>query len=221
MRFKPKTEDELKKVWEKGEYDFSIRAASDEKPTKNGGDMLTVQVEIHHPQRPSILITDYLGDFMPGKFRNFMYSIGLADQYEAGELEAEWCVRRDGRLKLGIEVDKDGQYPDKNKVIDYIATNGHSPAPQPQRQTSTHPANSATPDAQKKIAWVSFRQKFNLGNNAAGVAVLEEKVKAFFNKPTSVLSEREWKEFTDAGFVRTAPAAPFVEDQFKEDDIPF
>ncbi len=54
---------------------------------------------------------------------------GLTAQYQAGELLAEDFVGRTGKAKVAIEKDKSGQYPDRNRIEDYLPAQDAARAP--------------------------------------------------------------------------------------------
>ena len=63
---------------------------------------------------------DYLLEKFAVKLRHACEALGLTEQYERGELEAMDFEGRGGALKLGIQKDRTGQFPDRNSVLDYI-----------------------------------------------------------------------------------------------------
>lgn len=123
MRFQPLSESELKPpLLEKGEYDAELLSAED-KTSDAGNSMIHLLFKVYGPTGKSFLIHDYLV-FVEGlayKVRHFCYMNGLQNEYEAGFLSADICKKiRSLRVKVGIKVDKTGQYDDKNVIIDYL-----------------------------------------------------------------------------------------------------
>ena len=120
MRFTPKTEDELNPVFEKGSYEFLVKNAEDAVSKNTGKDMIKLTIQVWHPDGRSILVNDYLMESVARKLWNFCFVGNLLSLYESGELTAHDCIGVGGVLKLRVEEDKTGQYPDKNAVSDYV-----------------------------------------------------------------------------------------------------
>lgn len=119
MQFKPKTEEEISRLFEKGRYPFKVIDA-EEKKSKKGNDMIVLDVELRHNTIPGktnrvkcYLIFDYL-------IRHFCYATGLVDEYNSGNLFASSIKGKEGIADVIVEVDKEGKYPDKNKIVDFI-----------------------------------------------------------------------------------------------------
>lgn len=131
MQFAPKSEKEIREaqLWPKGDYAFEVldRAllggreyATCETRSQNGGkDMIQLILRVSREGQQRIIV-DYLMPEMPAKLRHAADACGLIDEYEAGELLAEDFIGSRGTLKLRVEKDKSGQYPDKNAVADYV-----------------------------------------------------------------------------------------------------
>lgn len=118
MRFTPKTEAELNPVLPAGTYQAEIVSA-EETVSKSGNEMLKLQVRVFHDEG-SVLVTDYLMESIAYKLRHFCEAAGILDIYERGELTDNDCVGHSVQVKLRIEKDKNGQYPDKNAISDYV-----------------------------------------------------------------------------------------------------
>jgi hypothetical protein len=124
MRFTPRTEKEVSNVFEKGKYKFSVISAK-ETVSKSQNEMLNLTLVIYHNSIPgkSSVVNCYLLTDNPSfeyMIRHFCYSVGLENQYESGVLIASDCIGKEGIVSIGIDVDKTGQYSDKNKVLDFI-----------------------------------------------------------------------------------------------------
>lgn len=124
MRFNPKTEDEVKRIFEKGDYPFLVIDAL-EKTSAKGRPMLQVKLKVFHPAIPSktvIVDTFLLIDEPNFEFllRHFAYSVGLGQKYEIGSIEPQECMNKEGTVRLGVETDKSGQYPPRNKAMDFL-----------------------------------------------------------------------------------------------------
>lgn len=107
-------------LWKRGLYDFEVLEAK-ERVSKNGNDMIEVNLKLYDTEGRSFRLFDYLvsSEGMAFKVRHFSSSIGLLAQYEAGELAAHDCTGKAGRCQVGIQKAKDG-YPAKNIVTDYL-----------------------------------------------------------------------------------------------------
>jgi len=119
--FSPKTEEEVKRVFEKGDYRFTVEEA-EVKNDKNGTPMMHIKIQVFHNNIPgkTNLVDVWLTHNPNFEFliRHFAYSIGLGECYEAGSLEPRQCKGKKGIVKLGITVDPG--YPPKNKAIDFL-----------------------------------------------------------------------------------------------------
>lgn len=122
MKFNPKSEKEIAEagLWDKGEYAFEI-IDSIEKLSKSGKDMIEVKVKIFNKDGASQQIFDYLlPDVMEFKLRHICEACGLLADYEKGMLEGYRLVGKTGYCKVGVSVDKTGQYPNRNNIVDYL-----------------------------------------------------------------------------------------------------
>jgi len=122
MKFQPKSEKEIAEanLWTKGEYAFEILESEDAQD-KNGHDMLKLKVKVFKDSGASQNIFDYVsGAWMEFKLRHLADACGMLKEYETGELEAYNFVGKTGMCKVGVSVDKSGQYPDKNSIQDYL-----------------------------------------------------------------------------------------------------
>lgn len=132
MRFEPKSETEVAagQLLPPGTYDFEISAATEE-VSKAGNDMIKLKLHVYTQDGGRTTIFDYLMEKIAYKLRHAAFACNLGDKYEAGMLEADDFVGRSGRVKLNIQKDKAGQYPDRNNIADYMVEEGGSAAPKP------------------------------------------------------------------------------------------
>ena len=121
MNFAPKTEKQLaeERLIPAGNYPFEV-IASEAKQSKAGNDMIELSLRVFMPDGSSRQLLDWLMEKMAYKLFHFCAYTGLAQKYEAGTLTAEDCNGRSGFVKIGIQADKSGQYPDRNNVADYV-----------------------------------------------------------------------------------------------------
>ena len=119
MQFKPKTEKELAEegLFQAGVYPFEIVEAAD-KTSKKGNDMIELKVRLFG--NGTQICTDYLLESMGYKLRNAASTMNLLDAYEEGSLDAEDFVGKSGYAKVIIQKDKNGEYPDRNSISDYL-----------------------------------------------------------------------------------------------------
>jgi len=102
-----------------GEYHIEVVTAFDKKSKSSGNDMIELKVAIWEDDRIRCYLFDYLLDAIPAKVRHACDSFGLLDKYQSGNLESDDFIGRTGKAKIGIEKDKTGKYPDRNKIVDY------------------------------------------------------------------------------------------------------
>jgi hypothetical protein len=121
MIFTPKTPEQLNPLFPKGEYQYIIKECS-ERESKKFVPMFEVILRINDKTGKSKIITDYIlfDDAFDWKLRHICYSCGLHEKYETGNIEAHEFEGKQGIAKVGIQVDKQGQYKDKNCILDYI-----------------------------------------------------------------------------------------------------
>jgi hypothetical protein len=121
MRFTPKSEAEIAQgdLFPAGVYDFEVNSA-EEAVSKAGNDMIKVRLDVFNDDGGKTTVFDYLMEAAAYKLRHMAEVCGLLDDYESGHLDADDLVGKAGRVKIGIQKDKTGQYADKNNVVDYI-----------------------------------------------------------------------------------------------------
>lgn len=121
MRFTAKSDKEISEMnlIPEGEYPFEISSGAD-KISKSGNEMIELWVRVYKPDGKFIQVADYLLESMAYKLRHAAEACDLLAKYEAGVILGSDFVGKTGMLKLGITKDKNGQYPDKNGIKDYI-----------------------------------------------------------------------------------------------------
>jgi len=136
MKFTPKTDKEIEeeRLLPEGEYDFQISAGED-KVSKSGNEMIELLVRVYKPDGSGfILVNDYLLESVLYKVSHAAKACGLETEYNNGNLHGDDFFGKTGKLKLGIQKDKNGQYPDKNVIKDYIVS-GEEKKSDPQSPT--------------------------------------------------------------------------------------
>jgi hypothetical protein len=119
MNVTPMNENDLpRKLIEKGDYEVEVLDAEDKISTSNN-EMIALKIAIWVGDKIRCHIYDYLLDKIPAKLRHACDSFGLLDKYQSGNLCATDFLGRTGKAKIGIKIDKNGQYPDKNIIVDY------------------------------------------------------------------------------------------------------
>lgn len=123
--FTPKTEEEIQKaqLLEDGDYTFELIQAKF-KTSQAGNPMIELVLKVFDNDGSQRIIYDYLlsnHKNMEYKIRHFCYSVGLEKEYESGELsELNFMKALSGKARIKTRKDKDGTYPPKNVVQDYL-----------------------------------------------------------------------------------------------------
>jgi len=127
MRVQPKTEEEIQtaNLLPDGKYGFVISDAK-ETISKAGNEMIVLTVRVYKDDGGFILVTDYLMESMAFKLRHACEATGLLGDYDAGELNADNFVGKEGFLKIKTQPAK-GEYGPKNVIADYIVGEGFKP----------------------------------------------------------------------------------------------
>jgi hypothetical protein len=122
LEFTPKTEKEIleENLWPEGDYSFTILTAAEKLSKKSQSPMIELTLEIYNDEGKSRKITDYLMVSGAWKLRKACEACGLLAKYEMGSLEDYMFTGKSGILKLNIQKDTTGQYPDKNSVASYV-----------------------------------------------------------------------------------------------------
>lgn len=146
MRFQAKSENDIRResLMPVGEYGFEVIHAED-KQSKSGNDMIALKMLVYMPDGTQRHMRDWILEAFAMKLRHFCEATGLIDRYQAGTLCAADCMGRTGRVRVGINEDKSGDYPPSNKVIDYVVKGGDTFVPPP----PTKPAEWEKSDAVK------------------------------------------------------------------------
>lgn len=121
MKFQSKSEKEIKEMnlLPAGEYDAEIGTAEDQVSQK-GNEMIKLDVTVFDAKGGRHFVFDYLLEAMAFKLRHAAEACGLLGKYETGLLTSDDFIGKGCRVKLKIDVSKDGKYPDKNVIADYV-----------------------------------------------------------------------------------------------------
>lgn len=121
MNFAPKSEKEINEenLIPAGTYPFETMEA-EAKKSKAGNDMIELTQRVFLPDGRERSVKDWLLASPAYKLFHYCSYSGLATQYEQGTLTSADCIGRTGYLKVIIQADKLGQYPDRNSVRDYV-----------------------------------------------------------------------------------------------------
>jgi len=124
MKFQPKSEEQVKRLFDKGDYPFTVTSAN-EKQSRTGNPMLELDLQLEHStiKGKTGFVKAYLLTDNPNfefLLRHFCYSIGVGADYERGDINPKALVGKKGVARVSIEIDESGKYPDKNKVVDFL-----------------------------------------------------------------------------------------------------
>ncbi len=140
MRFKPKTDAEIEAdrmansgILPAGTYECEVHSAEDT-VSKNGNDMIKMGLRVYDAGGVPYFVFDYLLEAIAHKLRHAAVALGMAAAYDAGTLIGDDMIGRTCRVRLRVEKDKNGQFPDKNVVVDYLAPAADAPPAPPTRQ---------------------------------------------------------------------------------------
>ncbi len=130
LKFNPLSDKEIQEMnlTPEGEYQFRIMQAENV-TSKAGNTMIKLAIMIWDHAGRERTVYDYLMaiDSMMYKVKHFCDAVGLKDKYESGAFDAKDCIGQMGFLKLIIQKDKNGVYPDKNAVSDYLIKEKYTP----------------------------------------------------------------------------------------------
>lgn len=146
MKFTPIKEAEIKEqrrarigLYPKGTYDFECTGASDTTSKKSGKPMIKLTHKVYG-ENGFKFVDDYIVEGQQDKMYGFCAAVGMIDAYNAGDVEAEDCIGKSGKLRLRIDEgqkkpdekkeDPDGPdefYEDKNSVGGYVEVKADAP----------------------------------------------------------------------------------------------
>lgn len=139
MNFKPKTQEELDAmgIMPAGIYQFQVANAKD-RISKNGNEMIELNLEIWDNEGNKRAMFDYLLEAMPHKLHGFCTSTGMEQRYHEGNLASQHCIGKGAYVELAIQKGKEkpegGSYPDKNEVKKYMTKRVSGSKPMTQKE---------------------------------------------------------------------------------------
>ena len=148
MKFEPKTEEEVVKdqLCPEGLQPFTIMEAAvvESKSAKNAGkEMLKLKLNVHADDGYDYHVYDYVAPwFMAYKFRHLFFAVGCGADYEAGTVNTENLIGREGYADIFIGKAK-GEFPAKESVRDYNVTKTKAEA---SKQNAAAPSKEISKD---------------------------------------------------------------------------
>jgi hypothetical protein len=110
---------------EDGIYDFQVVKAT-QKVSKSGNQMIELQLVIWDKDGKEHIVFDYLVSIvsMVYKIKHFCDTVGLDDEYKAGNFDVMQCEGKRGKAHIIVQAGQPnpngGMYADKNAVRDYV-----------------------------------------------------------------------------------------------------
>lgn len=109
-----------------GRADFQIVAAT-ECLSKNGNNMLKLQVRVWDCEGEEGTIFDYITSNAQWKIKQLLEAVGQGEQYETGEINSHSLENKSGKCVLLIN--KDPKYGNQPKIKFYISAHVESELP--------------------------------------------------------------------------------------------
>ena len=126
MKFQSRSEQEITEMnlIQPGIYAFEVIDAVDAM-SHSGNEMIKLELKVWDDKGRERKVYDYLLEALAFKLRHFAVNCGLIEKYEKGELSAQDCKYKSGKLELIVQKGKEnkiegGMYPDRNSVKDYV-----------------------------------------------------------------------------------------------------
>lgn len=135
MRYTAHTDETLNKLnlLTPGIHDFEVVEA-EERTSQKGNDMIVLKLHVFEEDGTPRIVFDYLGDFMPHKFKHAADACGLAAEYTDMSINASLFTGKCGKVEISTQAAK-GDYLEKSVVKDYVKREGQDvSAPQPSRK---------------------------------------------------------------------------------------
>lgn len=128
MKFNPQSKEDIQKelLFPAGLYDFTVEDAEDTK-SKKGNDMIAIKLRVFGPDDREQIISDWLlhqPAMCKIKFVDFCASVGLADRYNSGEINAHMVDGKSGKVELRVNLNEGTDFAPKNEVGQYVSKAG-------------------------------------------------------------------------------------------------
>lgn len=118
------TEYKARNAWPIGWYAATVVDAPDsciEKLSNAGNLMFVTKFQVYNDDGKMKFVTAYImaDGAAAWQLRSASEALGVLDQYRAGEIKENDLKGKSCFVKLGIEIDKDGVYEDKNVIKEF------------------------------------------------------------------------------------------------------
>jgi hypothetical protein len=121
LSFRPQTEREVLNLLDAGIYDFYVKKSELAYSQKTRNPMIKLTIAVIGDLGREHVLTDYLMESMMYKMKHFCDAVGLEKEYESGNLLAEMCDGKSGKVKIFIDDPGDNSaFNPKNAVKDYV-----------------------------------------------------------------------------------------------------
>jgi hypothetical protein len=122
FEFTPVTEEELEMAGliDEGKYDAVIISAQS-KLSKAQLPMIELVVKVYGNDHSERNIYCYLTDKMPRLLKHLCDALGLDSKYKSGRISPDLFVGENVSVMVGIQKDKNGVYPPRNNIHDFIS----------------------------------------------------------------------------------------------------
>lgn len=136
MRYTPHSDESLNKLnlLTPGIHDFEV-VETDERTSKKGNDMVVLKLHVFEEDGTPRIVFDYLGDFMPHKFKHAADACGLTEEYADGSINASLFMGKCGKCEI-ITQPAQGDYLERSGVKDYVKRTGQETDAPPIRKTT-------------------------------------------------------------------------------------
>lgn len=125
LKYTPRTEEEVSLLLPKDKYMLTVKKVSVE--NKKVGDfdfdILSLELEANHNNRNIIIYDSIRLDgsvFSDRKLRHYAYATNFSEDYNDQIFDPKKTIGKKVEANIDIKKDKTGQYPDRNRVLDYL-----------------------------------------------------------------------------------------------------
>ena len=122
--FTPLTEAQIEMAGliEPGQYDAVIVSARAE-ISKAGNSMVKLIVRVYFNyagEEGTREIWCYLSEKMPRLLKHLCDALGYEEKYNSGGIDPDLFIEQNVRVAVGVQKDKNGEYPPKNIITDFL-----------------------------------------------------------------------------------------------------